>query len=707
MKSRIIGITLSLLLPVYCLSQTICTDYSPKLSAATAERIQQYESKTTRGISDKELLFAYVRLKPETDIDIMNKKYGVRINVGVNGIYTAIIPIEQLNAFTQDSSVLNVDAGKEVRTMMDSVRIYTNVEQAFAGKGLPHSFQGEGVIVGIIDSGFDFTHPNFKDETGNCRIQCVWDQNNLFATPNSSYGYGVVYSTPEQIAAVKHDMSGNTHGTHVAGIATGSYNNLYRGIAPKAEIVLVSVNGTEQGIVDGIDFLLHYADEAKRPLAINLSMGTVLGFKDGTDNFSILTDNLMRDKKGKILAIAAGNEGHRKSTINGTFDGTVSEVKTFLVPPSYNRDNLFIQGTAGHVYQVTVSLKDTLAKTSLFSETFTTGEEWSKSYEQFGSGESNNSRFFISSSLNPINQNPFFNISLTYVKPENEAWEISVSSEQGKYMLNSDYGSFTSANKKGYTEGNTDYTIACTATGYESIAVGAYVTKENYQSILGTKHRSEWSKEVLYPLSGKGPTYDGRIKPDITAPGATVVSSFNSYAASYSVSPEEKVLEMTDNTSGRKYAWGIANGTSMATPVVTGTLALWLEADPTLTTEKVKDIMLHTAINDRHTGDIPNAKYGVGKLDATAGLHEILKGTSSLENPSSEFRYIYEKGNGIIRFFSDSSVEEVYLYSASGELLNILKYPGKEFHLDIKPNSLYLIRICTKNSSRTLKLASY
>lgn len=707
MKSIIAGIILFLVCPLYGLSQTICIDYSPKLSATTIEQIQDFESVSTRGTAEDKLLFAYVRLKPEANAHNLSKKYGIRLNIGHNGLYTAVIPMSQVNNLAQDTSILSIDAGNKIRPMMDSVRIYSNAEQAFTGNSLPHPFQGEGVIIGIIDNGFDFTHPNFRDENGNCRIRCVWDQNNFFATSNSSYGYGIVYSTPEQIEAAKHDMSGNTHGTHVAGIATGSYDNLYRGIAPKAEIALVSVNGTEQGILDGIDFLLNYADKAGRPLAINLSMGTVLGFKDGTDNFSILTDNLLKDQKGKILAIAAGNEGHRKSTLTGNLSKSAPSVKSFLLPPAYNRDNLFIQGIAGHTYQIAISLKDTLTNQLLFSQTFTSGEEWSKSYQNFGSGESDDSRFNISASLNPINRNPYFNISLIYTKPENEVWEISISSENGKYMINSDYGSFTSAGKEGYTEGSTDYTIACTATGYETVTVGAYVSRENYQSLSGKKYKSEWKREEIYPLSGKGPTYDGRIKPDVTAPGATVISSFNSYAASYSVNPEDKVLEITDAVSGRNYSWGIANGTSMATPVVTGTLALWLEANPMLTIKEVQDIIRRTAKQDVHTGNTPNGIYGSGKLDTTAGLHEIVKQISALKQPLSEFRYLYDKNSRIMHIFSDVTIEKIYLYAASGELLSISNLPGTEFHLDLKPNTLYLMKVCTQNDSKVLKLIGY
>ena len=79
----------------------------------------------------------------------------------------------------------------------------------------------------------------YRDENGDCRIRYVWDQNQFLVTSNSSYGYGLEYSTTEQILAAKRDMSGETHGTHVAGIATGSWDNVYKGIAPKSEIVLI------------------------------------------------------------------------------------------------------------------------------------------------------------------------------------------------------------------------------------------------------------------------------------------------------------------------------------------------------------------------------------------------------------------------------------------------------------------------------------
>ena len=208
---------------------------------------------------------------------------------------------------------------------------------------------------------------------------------------------------------------------------------------------------------------------------------------------------------------------------------------------------------------------------------------------------------------------------MTYEKPENEAWIIKLSGKDGKYMINSDYGEFTNNGHAEYADGVKDYTIAATATGFNTISVGAYVSKTSYTDLDGNMHQQNWQKGELYPLSGKGPTYDGRIKPEVTAPGAAVVSSFNSYAGATFVKPEMKVFQITDEDSGRKYSWGVESGTSMATPVVTGTLALWLEAVPDLDVEDIREVLKNSSTHEELTGESANGYYGLGKLNAEAG----------------------------------------------------------------------------------------
>lgn len=678
--------------------------HSPKYSASTLTKLLERQAQT-RGGTEENVLHAYVRLAPHADADFLRDEYNVHLNTAYEDIYTAVIPMRAVPDFVRHPDVLEVDAGNEIRFMMDSVKTLTHVNEVQSGEALPRSYQGEGVLIGIIDNGFDFLHPNFRDEEGNSRIRCVWDQNQIPAVSNSSFGYGWVYRTGEEIRNVMHDLSRDTHGTHVAGIAAGSANNRYRGIAPKADIVLVSVNKTEPGMLDAIDFLIRYADEVNKPLSVNLSMGSLLGYKDGSDNFTLMIDKLMENRKGRLLSIAAGNEGHRNSTLFKEFtaQGT-GEVKSLLNPPSYGRENLFVHGLSGQVYTVNVSLRDTVKNELLFSQQFVSGETWSKSFEQFGSDKAG-ALFNVSSAVNTRTANHSIRISFIYNKPTSEVWEIAVSAPgRGKCVVCCDYGYFTAAGKTGYTDGTNDYTIAATATGHSPLAVGAYVSRQAYTDIAGTPHQAGWTRFGLYPLSGKGPTYDGRIKPDVVAPGATVISSFNSYAASYSVPRSEKVLEETDNSLGRKYAWGIANGTSMATPVVTGVLALWLEANPALTMDEVREIIRETAVADSHTGGLPNARYGMGKLDALGGLRKLLQQTAITDETFAGRFYAYERETGILTLLTDEVVRRIDVYTVSGEWLHCVEATGgRSFFLGNFESGLYLLRFRTSSGQYVFK----
>lgn len=113
-----------------------------------------------------------------------------------------------------------------------------------------------------------------------------------------------------------------------------------------------------------------------------------------------------------------------------------------------------------------------------------------------------------------------------------------MTANNGNMMANSDYGIFTDGDKAGFTAGTNESSIASTATGKEPIAVGAYVSRRYYTDITGKKQDTKWTRNDLYPMSGQGPTFDGRTKPEVVAPGAAVISSFNSFAAPYNASQQ-------------------------------------------------------------------------------------------------------------------------------------------------------------------------
>lgn len=700
MRKTLLTLALSLCL-LGAGAQTRVRTYSPKLSASTLRLTEKRG--TQDGVAADAVTNLFIRLRENADKERLSRVYGVRFNVGCGDVYTAVVPVSSIVALADDNDVEEIDAGQEVRTMMDNVRTLTNVDAVHSATGIDTAYKGNGVLVGIIDAGFDFRHPNFRDSNGKSRIRAVWDQNNFMQT-NSSYGYGKEYLTGEELASVSRDMelTGDTHGTHVAGIATGSYDGPYLGVAPEADIVLVSTNKTEQGIIDGLDWLLKYAEKAGKPISINLSIGTVLGFKDGTDAFTVLTDNLMKGQKGKILSIAAGNEGHRRSTLAGTLDKDNPMMKSFWILPSYNRDNLFVEGVAGAEYSLTLSLKDKNTDETYFTKTFESGKRQSYRIDDFGTQSTDNGSMSVSVSANPANGNPYFSVSMVYGMPENETWEIVLKSENGRYMINSDHGEFGSSGRERYAEGTNACTIAATATGFNSVAVGAYVSKTSYNDLSGNTHEKPWTQGDIYPLSGKGPTFDGRIKPDVTAPGAAVVSSFNSYASGYYVKEADKVATVKDPTYSRTYTWGTASGTSMATPVVTGIIALWLEAEPSLTYEDVMKTIKETSMHDRFTGDVPDGIFGQGKIDALAGLKHILQMSSishaDAEKPSCSY------ADGILHLTTTDKIDRIEVYRTDGTKVVSQNGNANEIRLPLKSGGIYIVKVMHGSAVETMKL---
>lgn len=700
MRKTLLTLALSLCL-LGAGAQTRVRTYSPKLSASTLRLTEK--SGTQGDVAADAVANLFIRLSGNADKERLSRVYGVRFNVGCGDVYTAVAPVSSIMALADDNDVEEIDAGQEVRTMMDNVRTLTNVDAVHSATGLGTAYKGNGVLVGIIDAGFDFRHPNFRDSNGKSRIQAAWDQNSFMQT-NSSYGYGKEYLTGEELASVSRDMelTGDTHGTHVAGIATGSYDGPYLGVAPEADIVLVSTNKTEQGIIDGLDWLLKYAEKAGKPISINLSIGTVLGFKDGTDAFTVLTDNLMKGQKGKILSIAAGNEGHRRSTLAGTLDKDNQVMKSFWILPSYNRDNLFVEGVAGAEYSLTLSLKDKNTDETYFTKTFESGKRQSYRIDDFGTQSTDNGSMSVSVSANPANGNPYFSVSMVYGMPENETWEIVLKSENGRYMINSDHGEFGSSGREGYAEGTNACTIAATATGFNSVAVGAYVSKTSYNDLSGNTHEKPWTQGDIYPLSGKGPTFDGRIKPDVTAPGAAVVSSFNSYASGYYVKEADKVATVKDPLYNRTYTWGTASGTSMATPVVTGIIALWLEADHSLTYEDVMRTIKETSMHDRFTGDVPDGIFGQGKIDALAGLKHILQ-MSSISHADAE-KPSFGYADGTLHVTATDRIDRIEVYRTDGTKVISQNGNANEIRLPLKSGGIYIVKVTHRSAVETMKL---
>ena len=205
-------------------------------------------------------------------------------------------------------------------------RIYVNafVDKVHQGVELEHGFKGKGVIVGIVDTGFEYGHINFYSPTEkSLRIKKVWDQNQSDGPLPDGFYYGAEYKTEKDILNAQYDLKDETHATHVTGIAAGSdYSGDYYGVAPESELALVAfseVSRDNVSILDGVKYIFNYAEEENKPCVINLSLGSHTGPHDGSSMFDRVCDDLQGP--GRILVGAAGNEG-----------GTALHVSKYVYP---------------------------------------------------------------------------------------------------------------------------------------------------------------------------------------------------------------------------------------------------------------------------------------------------------------------------------------------------------------------------------------
>ena len=190
--------------------------------------------------NDIQYLSAFIKVSKTIDQALLNK-LGVIVGTKAGDIWTVQIPKERVVAFTRLPGIEYIELDRPVRQQMDSARYYTHVDSVTKGIGLSMPFTGKGVVVGISDNGFDYTHPAFFDTANSTsRIKRVWIQS-LTGTPPAGYSYGAEFIDTTSILNQKYDdPKQGSHGNMVASIAAGSgmgskSNSLYRGVAYEAD----------------------------------------------------------------------------------------------------------------------------------------------------------------------------------------------------------------------------------------------------------------------------------------------------------------------------------------------------------------------------------------------------------------------------------------------------------------------------------------
>ncbi len=591
---------------------------------------------------------ALVRVNPGIDRESLNA-LGVITGARAGHIWSMKIPVDQVIALSRLPGIEYVDVDNKIDLKLDSARSLTRVEEVHQGINLPKAYTGNDVVIGIIDTQFDFTHPVFYDSSGNnLRISRVWIQNDDTGTPPQAeeLDYGTELVGQDQILEVQFSSDEGSHGTHVAGIAGASgvpTEGIYAGMAGNAELVFVEQAFGRSGIADAIFYILDYAERVNKPVVVNISLGSHVGPHDGTSSLDMSIDSY---SDFGVIVGAAGNEGFIPLHLNHVFDeDTVFSFVNFDSDPEDSEDSHHYTGeglidiwgapnsdivAAVNVYRVSDG--------SVFAFTDYINSESGNVLDTIFEYNADSLEVSIATEAsNPNNNKPDVQIyilnptpdlicAVELINPEGEIHAWNHGTGTGAPFTDDFAGQGTISS---FIPGDTEITVSeIGGTANRIVTAGAYTSKNQYEDYFGQTRDAPFFTETgaLAPFSSHGPTVDGRTKPEIAAPGNVVVSSVNSFDEDQTPENSIKVVAGVE-ADGKEWYFSALQGTSMSSPATAGIIALLLEAYPDLTPEQAKDILSQTALEDSFTGSIPDRgsnTWGWGKINALGAIDVLL-----------------------------------------------------------------------------------
>lgn len=469
----------------------------------------------------------------------------------------------------------------------------------------PLSLQGNGVVIGFIDTGIRYRLDVFRREDGSSRIMAIWDQTIQDGEPPEGFLYGTEYTradidrallsdAPEQIVP-STDTDG--HGTQMASAAAGSIIDsglTFRGAAPQADIAVVKLKGAKQylrdfyliaddaaayqenDIMEAVRYLERMAIALQRPVVIVLGIGTNMGSHNGTSPLASYL-NTVASRRSRAIVVCGGNEGDKEHHYEGVMPD-VAEVRV-------------AQETRGFCLELWGSLPDTCAV-----RVRSPGGETSPEIDFRNKGDSEidfvfeNTRIIVSNVIVERDSGEQL-IFFRFMDPTPGVWNLRIypsqdeQSGEGVFHLWLPVTAFLDTDVV-FLAPDPDVTLTEPSNAAQVITVSAY------NGIAGS-----W-----FAQSGRGYTKSGIIKPDLAAPGVQVPT----------------VL-------------GTVTGSSMAAALAAGCVAQFMEwavVDgnvPTVSGRGIKSYLILGA--DRPDGIVyPDNRWGFGRLDIN-GTFEVLART--------------------------------------------------------------------------------
>lgn len=515
---------------------------------------------------------------------------------------------EQYSIYYLPKGDIDCDEMYKIQPYVEVPNVFGLEKRAVEAAGIPAVFSlpalnlmGQGTLIGVIDTGIDYTHPAFIFEDGTSKIVNIWDQS-LGGNPPEGFLFGTEFSQAQLNEALKAEdpltvvpeLDDNGHGTFLAGVAAGRENKKenFIGAAPDAELIVVKVKGVKKclrefylirkgavgfqsnDILLGINYVLQKAKQIGKPIVILLGCGDNMGPHDG-NTFTEKTLELYARLSGVVITVPAGNEASLGHHYHGNYqvdneDGFESvqfnvadnEPGFYINFWNYMPDKFSIaltspSGTDTGQIPFRVDQKQEITfiaeKTQILVE------------YAFVEGRTGDEAIFI-----------------RLKDPSPGIWNLKVF---GELVVDGRYDIWLP--REGFAKKETVFlapdpyiTMTTPSTNKTTITVGAFndITKS------------------LYIPSGRGLTRDLIVKPDLVAPGVNVLGPI---------------------ANGQ---YGFMSGTSIATALVAGASALLLEwgfvkgNNEKLDTITAKTYLVRGA-NRRESLDYPNREWGFGELN--------------------------------------------------------------------------------------------
>ncbi len=558
---------------------------------------------------------------------------GAMVNTIAGGIISAIAPLARVPDLLQVNGVVSIQASSVLEPQLN-ISVPQTVAPQLWGSSPPviTGLSGQNVVIGIIDTGVDMTHADFKTSSGATRVKYAWDQTWVGTKP-AGFNYGAEY-TEAQInagqASTLQDDDG--HGTHIAGVAAGNGRGTgngmaqyrYVGVAPNAQLVVVKAYAQDNYVIDAVNYVFQKAAALNRAAVVNLSYGSLKGGHDGTSSLDVAVSALTGP--GKIVAAAAGNYGNVPNHAHPDITSqNGSTTVTFTIPTysatSSSLENIMIEGWHAGNASFDIRLRSPSGvQTPIIAPNNTSGSINSvDGYIQINNAQVTNARGAKKITIDVWRGNS------SSPHPLAGTWTITLTRRSGTsagnchfWITGYSFGTVTPPSFTG-TWVAYNYSVTSPGSGDSVITTAAYASKvswlnANNQTSLYPGAPLLWG---IADFSSRGPRRDGVQRPDISASGYGVMSTLSSTA------------QISDNYKDPDGKHHMKKGTSVANAHTSGAIALLLEQNRFLTPSGARATLIQRARRDTYTALGPAAGWGAGKLDLTPG------GTTAVEESFS------------------------------------------------------------------------